>query len=114
MSKNGDSNYQPSDEFGSHIAKLLNLLKKALKNNKMSQEEMKRIFGELKTGKENLSLNIFFFNLMPFSSEDLDELGSELEDIFDEDWQKDEQEEELKFEISSTDEEFLKSHGIRF
>ena len=115
MKRNEDSHYQPSDEFNHQMVKLLTLLKKALKSNKFSQEEVKKIFGELKANnKDNFNLNVFFLTFMPIGPDELDELGSDFEEVFDEELEREEPEEELKFELSSNDHEFLKKHGIKF
>jgi len=115
MKKDENSYNQPSDEFNQQLAKLLTILKRVVKNNpKINQEEIKKVFGEFKAGKDNVNLNVFFLTFMPFGSEEMDELGNDLEELFDEDWEKEEPEEELRFELSSNDEEFLKKYGIKF
>lgn len=114
MDKNKDFNHDSSEEFGEHISKLLTLLKKALRNSKINQEEMRKIFGEIRSNQDQTNVNLFFLTFMPMPSDEWDEMESELEEIFDEAHEAEHSEDDLKFEISNTDEEFLKKHGLKF
>ena len=113
MSNEGNNNFRPSDDFNADMTKLLSLLKSILLNNKVNQEEFKKIISEINADSENdkININAYFFTLMPIQSEDFDDL-----DEFDDDneFESEDYEEVLKFEINSKDEDFLKKNGIKF
>ncbi len=103
--------FNPSEDFNQNISKLLLLLKNMLKNQKIDNKELNDFFG----GKKNINLNLCFFTFVPFPFEEFDEM--EFEEMGDElfsDISSGKKEEELKFEINSSDIEFLKKNGIKF
>ena len=113
MKKDNNSNYNNDEDFGNNMNKLLNLLRKIMKHQKIDNDELKMMFQEIAKDKDSINFNVFFA-LMPMSPEELDEMSIEFEEMFDDDPYRDDMDAELRFEISSRDEDFLKKHGIKF
>ncbi|MFC1809414.1 hypothetical protein ACFL3D_04765 [Candidatus Omnitrophota bacterium] len=113
MKKENNENFNQSDDFGTNMNNLLNLLKKIMKHHKIDNEELKAMFQEISKDKNSINFNVFFA-LMPMSPEELDELSVDFEEMFYDDPDKEDMDAELKFEVSSRDQDFLKRHGIKF
>lgn len=62
------------------------------------------------TDGKGMQMNIFFLSFLPFSQEDFDDL----EEMCDHYFNREDDNEELTAELSVSDLEFLKQHGIRF
>jgi hypothetical protein len=106
--------FNPNEDFNQNVSKLLALLKNMLKNQKIDNKDLNEFFG-----KKDINLNLCFFTFLPFPMEELDEL--ELDELSEEGFseyinnkKKDKEAEELKFEITTSDMDFLKKHGIKF
>ncbi|MBN1492596.1 MAG: hypothetical protein JW938_00465 [Candidatus Omnitrophica bacterium] len=113
MKKDNNGNFNHDEEFGQNMNKLLNLLRKIMKHQKIDNDELKMMFQEITKDKNSINFNVFFA-LMPMSPEELDEMNIEFEDMFEDDAYGEGGDAELKFELSMRDEDFLKKHGIKF
>jgi hypothetical protein len=105
--------FNPNEDFNQNVSKLLSLLKNMLKNQKIDNKELNEFFG-----KKDINLNLCFFTFLPFPMDELDEM--ELDELSEEGLseylsrKRDRDPEELKFEITNSDMDFLKKHGIKF
>lgn len=100
------------DEFGKHVSKLLQLLKKMLKSQNVDNDDLKKIFDDaVKDGTINLNM---FLTFMPISPDDFDEFTAEFDEFMEEDLVQENDKGELIFELDSNDQDFLKQHGIKF
>ncbi len=113
MKKDNNGNFNHDDDFGRNMNKLLNLLRKIMKHQKIDNDELKMMFQEISKDKNSINFNVFFA-LMPMTPEELEDLNVEFEEMFDDDMSYDQTDADLKFELSNRDEEFLKKHGIKF
>ena len=103
-------NPEKDKEFEQYINQLVQLLRKIMKHIP-HQGKMQGFPGMFKTNKDgSLNMNICFFNFLPISPEDLDEL----EEYYENQLLGEDKDEELTSELSSSDLEFLKRHGIKF
>jgi hypothetical protein len=84
-----------------------------MKHQKIDNDELKMMFQEITKDKNSINFNVFFA-LMPMSPEELEDLNVEFEELFEDDGYRDQIDADLKFELSTRDEEFLKKHGIKF
>lgn len=98
------------NEFERHMTKLLNLLKKIVKH---APQDSQLTHLLEKQNIDKINLNLYFFNLLPMSPSDLDELESALEEIT---GSEDAMPEEMRgdFGWNSTDLDFLKQNGMTF
>ena len=104
--------FNSNEDFNKNVGKLLSLLKKMLKNQKIDNKELNEFFG-----KKDINLNLCFFTFLPFPLEELDDL--DLDELSEEGLKgvlnnKEHESDELKFEITNHDLNFLKKHGIKF
>ena len=105
--------FNPNEDFNQNVSKLLALLKNMLKNQKIDNKELNEFFG-----KKDINLNLCFFTFLPFPLDDIDEM--DLDDISEEGFseylnkKREKEGDELKFEITTSDIDFLKKHGIKF
>jgi len=98
------------NEFEKNMVQLMKLLKKMMAQYPQigKPEELAKLF---KKAKDSPDVNIFFLNLAPLSSEELDELEEVFEEsLFAEGYKSG----ELRYELNGEDMEFLKRNGIRF
>jgi len=94
-------------EFEQNMKQLMHLLKKMVSQN--PQEGKNPILKNLSKSMDP-QVNIFILNLFPFSQDELDEI----DEILDQTSSDEEKREDLRYEISNEDEDFLKRHGIKF
>ena len=94
-------------EFENNMNQLVRLLQKLLKN-LPGKPPFPQFQG--KPGEAGMNLNVCFFNFLPVSPEEFEALEEAYEQaVFPED-----RNEELSRELSPSDMEFLRRHGIRF
>jgi hypothetical protein len=105
--------FNPNEDFNQNVSKLLSLLKNMLKNQKIDNKELNEFFG-----KKDINLNLCFFTFLPFPIDELDEM--ELDELSEEglseyiNRKRERDFDDLKFEITNSDMDFLKKHGIKF
>lgn len=95
-------------DFDRNMKQLIQLLKKILRGHIPHGQfsELQNIIKE-----QGINLNLFFFTFLPVSAQELDEL----EEIYDRYLlDEDKTPEELTDELSASDLDFLRRHGIRF
>ncbi len=99
-------------DFEQNMKQLMKLLKKIMAQYPLQGKSPEEIMKTLKDAKDKSpDVNIFFLNLSPLSSEEFEELEEMFEGGFvNEHFRSG----ELKCELNSEDQEFLKQHGIRF
>ncbi len=95
------------NHFDKHIQELMLVLKKLLKSQKIGKQDLAGYLD-----KKNVNLNLCFFNFLPMSEEDLADLEFELQEGGEDEPLSEEN--ELKFELSKKDIEFLKKNGLAF
>lgn len=103
----------PNKEFGQNLNQLVELLKKILSNLPGNLPNKEAASFLQKGSDSNVNLNFCFFNLVPMTEEEL----SELEDIYEQmmgNHPEDKAAAEIKSDLTLSDLEFLKKHGIRF
>ena len=102
------------DDMSSDIKKLLNLLKKILKNHPHGSEEVAQFLDQ-----KSFNLNLCFLTFVPMSPEDL----AEFEDLYEEWMARSEEgvdsllpqgDAKVEFKLNSEDLDFLKKNGIKF
>ncbi len=111
---------EPRDEFNQNMEKLFFLLQKMLKTPKEPSASSDN--GGLDLNKllnstdKQINLNLCFFAFLPISGDEMDDFEDSFEDYLfgSEVNSKETAEAELKFELNSTDRDFLKNHGIQF
>lgn len=97
------------DEFEQNMTQLLNLLKKILKSQpSASPFNMKNMFDQ--KNSDPITLNLCFFNFIPVTPEEMDEIEDAANGLFDQD---DEDVQDV-FNWNDGDIDFLKKHGIQF
>ncbi len=96
-------------EFEQNINQLVHLLKKIIKNLPGQGTGFGQFPGNSKDG--NVQLNLCFFNFIPMTPEDMEELEEAYEEALSQEERKGE---EVSGELSADDIEFLKKHGIRY
>lgn len=102
----------PEKEFEQNMKQLMRLLKKIMMQYPMQGKDPVEMMKFLKDIKDKSSdVNIFFLNMSPLSPEEFEELEEMLEGDFVGEHLKSG---ELKCELNSADQEFLRKHGIRF
>lgn len=100
-------NPEKDREFESNMNQLVRLLKKLLKN-LPGQPPFSHFQG--KPGDGNVHLNVCFFNFLPMSPEEFEAFEDAYEQaVFPED-----KGEDLSRDLTPSDLEFLRRHGIRF
>ncbi|HLD56447.1 MAG TPA: hypothetical protein VJA00_02390 [Candidatus Omnitrophota bacterium] len=102
------------DGMDSDIRKLLNLLKKILRNHPHGSEEVAKFLDQ-----KSFNLNLCFLTFVPMSPEDL----ADFEDLYEE-WAARSEERldslspygdaKVEFKLNSDDVDFLRKHGIKF
>lgn len=101
-------------DMESDIRKLLNLLKRILKNHPQGSEEVAKFMEQ-----KSFNLNLCFLTFVPMSSEDL----AEFEDLYEEWMVRSEEgsdslhaqgDTKVEFKLNSEDMDFLKKNGIKF
>ncbi len=99
-------------EFEQNMKQLMRLLKKIMAQYPMQGKSSEEIMKILKDAKEKgPDVNIFFLNLAPLSPEEFEEIEEMFEGgLVGEHFRSG----EMKCELNSEDQEFLKRHGIRF
>ena len=95
-------------DFNKDMKKFIQLIKKLLKNNP-AQDKLKESQDKFSDGGVNI--NVFIFPLIPLTPEEMDEL-EEIYDYFSPDDEK--SGEDLSSDLTESDRDFLKNHGIRF
>ena len=93
-------------EFDRNINQLIHLLKKIIGNMPTGPGPYPWMGPNKESG---VHFNLCFFNFLPLTADELDELEDEYE-LFQEEKKGD----DLKTQLSSADLEFLRRHGIRF
>jgi len=103
--------FNPNEDFNKNVSKLLTLLKNMLKNQKIDNKELNEFFG-----KKDINLNLCFFTFLPFPLEDLEDI--DLDDLAEEGAvdgeSKKNSDDDLKFELSPHDLDFLRKNGMKF
>lgn len=100
--------YDPKD---GDVQKLLELLKKILKNHPEGSEQFSKLLDQ-----KGFNLNLCFLTFVPMSPDDLDEL----EDMYEEFLHQTDgllhkrDSSKIEFKLNLDDINFLKKHGIRF
>ncbi len=99
-------------EFEQNMKQLMQLLKKIMSQyptDGRNPVEMMKFLKDMKD--KNLNVNIFFLNMSPLSLEEFDEI----EEMFEEGAMGEYlRSGELKCELNTDDQAFLKQHGLRF
>jgi hypothetical protein len=102
------------DGMDGDIRKLLNLLKKILKNHPQGSEDVAKLLDQ-----KSFNLNLCFLTFVPMNSEDL----AEFEDLYEEWMVRSEEgvdsllaqgDAKVEFKLNSEDLDFLKKNGIKF
>ena len=102
------------DDMSSDIKKLLNLLKKILRNHPHGSEEVANFLDQ-----KSFNLNLCFLTFVPMNPEDL----AEFEDLYEEWMARSEEgvdsllpqgDVKVEFKLNSEDLDFLKKNGIKF
>jgi len=95
-------------DFESSVRQLIKLLRKIMKSypDQLNLTKSKPQFQD-----QGVNLNVFFFNLLPLSDEDWDELEEIYETYFHDD---DPRKLDINTQLNAEDREFLKKHGIQF
>lgn len=96
-----------SNDFGKNMNELLSLLKKILKSQKTGNIDFSNLLDS-----KNVNLNLCFFTFLPLTEEELAEFEYEFEECVAEDAASGD--EDMKFEITKNDLDFLKNHGLKF
>ena len=97
----------PQDkEFENNMNQLVRLLKKLMKN--LPGQPFSKLQG--KPGDGAMHLNVCFFNFFPMGPEDYDAF----EEAYEQSLSFEDREEHLSPQLSPSDIEFLRRHGIRF
>ncbi len=105
-------NFDRERDFEQNMTQLIQLLKKLIKNIPGAGNPFNSFSPSAKDKDGNVQLNIFF-NFLPISPEDMDELEEAYEEaLFQDD--KRMTAEDLSSELSAEDIEFLRRHGLRF
>ena len=104
--------FNPNEDFGKNVGKLLTLLKRMLSKQKIDSKELNEFFG-----KKDINLNVCFFTFMPFSFDEMEEM--EMEEMMGQSFSEFEgvgsaEADELKFELNKQDLDFLKQNGMKF
>lgn len=99
-------------DFEQNMKQLMKLLKKIMAQYPLQGNSPEEIMKTLANAKDKgTDVNIFFLNLSPLSPEEFEELEEMFENgLVNEHFKSG----ELKCELDSEDQEFLKRHGIRF
>ena len=103
------------DEFERNMAKLLTLLKKIIKSNPTdmpSGGDLSQLLG--RKLDDSVVLNVCFFNFLPVTPEEMDELEQAYADAVSEGSEEGETEGAADFNWNQSDVDFLKRHGMRF
>lgn len=101
----------PNKEFEQNMKQLMHLLKKIMSQYPGFGKDPSEMMKFLKDMKNKQSdINIFFLNLAPLSLEEFEEIEEMMEDKLYDSFHSG----ELKCELNSDDQDFLKRHGIRF
>lgn len=97
-----------SNEFGKNIHELLSLLKKILRSQKVGtgNSDLSSLLD-----KKNVNLNLCFFTFLPMTEEEFADFEYELEEAMGE---SGEAAEDLAFELTKGDMDFLKKYGLKF
>lgn len=99
----------PNKDFNQNINQLIELLKKILTH--IPHQPVDSASLNRKEKEMSIHFNLCFFNLLPLSGEELDELEEFYESFL---HPHDEKGEELEPDLTPLDIEFLKQNGIRF
>ncbi len=100
-------NPDKNKEFENNMNQLVRILKKLLKNIP-GQAPFPNF--QAPSGDGSVHLNLCFFSFFPISAEELDEF----EEAWEQAYYPDEKGEDLSPELTPSDVEFLRRHGIRF
>ena len=101
------------DEFDRNIMQLLNLLKKLLKNHPKGAN-FANFFDAPPSSPEKINLNLCFFNFMPISAEEMEELEEAYSELLDQEGEHASESEFLDLDWNQNDIDFLKRHGMSF
>lgn len=96
------------NDFHQDMQKLFKMLKDLLKNRSIKEKIKEQ---QEKNSQDAVNINIFFLPLLSLSPDELDEF----EDLYDE-YMVDEEksQEEMTTDLTKSDLDFLRTHGIRF
>ena len=102
-------NPDKNKEFENNMNQLIRILKKLLKNIP-GQAPFSNFQNPSASGEGSVHLNLCFFSFFPLSPEELDEF----EEAWEQAYYQDDKGEELSAELTPSDVEFLRRHGMRF
>lgn len=94
-----------------HITQLLQLLRKILGSQFKNNAGLPDFFSSPQKN-QSINLNVCLFSFFPMTPEELDELESIYDDL--EGAEEDELSEDFSSELTSSDFDFLRRHGIKF
>jgi len=98
------------DEFEKKMVQLLDLLKGIMKHSPAGQSQFSNLFDDKLNDKMNI--NICFFNFIPVTSEEMEDI----EDLYGDIVESEDEEDDFSpdFGWTKNDVEFLKRHGMSF
>ena len=96
-------------DFSNDIRKLIKILRKIMKNHPLQD----KLPDPDRPGSQDFNLNVFIFPFLPVTSEELEELEQMCESVMF-DPEKDKEADETDHDLSPSDLEFLRRHGIRY
>lgn len=104
-------NFDNGKDFDQNMNQLVQLLKKLIKNIPTGKMPQGNPFSKDKDSG-SINVNFCFFNFLPISDEDLEEMEDMMDQFFTEDPR--EKSRDLSSELNASDLEFLKRNGIQF
>ncbi|PIQ85622.1 MAG: hypothetical protein COV74_07950 [Candidatus Omnitrophica bacterium CG11_big_fil_rev_8_21_14_0_20_45_26] len=99
------------DDFEKHMNQLLNLLKKILKNYPGGGQAAQFLDAN---HADKINVNVCFFNFLPLSEDDIEELEEACDDLLDQETGELSAEAKSEFTWDKNDEDFLKQNGMTF
>lgn len=110
-------NFDNGKDFDQNMNQLIHLLKKIIKNipnGKMPQGPFGKDFFGKDKDSSSINVNFCFFNFLPLTEEDLEEMEDMMDQFFTEEQPRGDRARDLSSELNASDLEFLKRNGIRF
>ena len=104
-------NFEDHKEFDQNLNDLVHLLKKMIQNLPHLPQNSMPKFPKSKNG--DVQVNFCFFNFIPMSPEDFEEVDEMYEQFLAEE-ERAEKRQDFSKELSASDIEFLRRHGIQF
>lgn len=94
-------------DFNKDLNQFIQMLKKLLKNYQLYD---KQNFQNGPRNNNEINVNLFIFPLIPLTPDEMDEL----EDLYENCMFEDDRSEDISSDLTDSDKDFLRRHGIRF